>query len=134
VLCPLFGFFPGARLKIIGDVPTGAMRQWRDWCLSPDYLLGAEPGACEAYASARYPVLALSFSDDELLRADGSELIHSAYAAAPVDYHLVQPADVGLPRIGHFGFFRPGPGAVLWPRVLDWIDARDAHLVAAAAV
>jgi predicted alpha/beta hydrolase len=134
VLCPLFGYFPGARLKIIGDVPTGAMRQWRDWCLSPDYLLGAEPGARAAYASARYPVLALSFSDDELLRADGSEMIHSAYAAASVDYHLVQPAEVGLPRVCHFGFFRPGPGAVLWPRVKAWIDARVSAGAAAAAV
>jgi predicted alpha/beta hydrolase len=79
-------------------------------------------------------VLALSFSDDELLRADGSEMIHSAYAAASVDYHLVQPAEVGLPRVGHFGFFRPGPGAVLWPRVKAWIDARVSAGAAAAAV
>jgi len=126
LLCPLFGYFPGARLGIIGDVPSGAMRQWRRWCLSPDYLLGAEPGAREAYASADYPVLALSFADDELLLASGSDMIHGAYAPGRVDYTLVQPADAGLARVGHFGFFRPGAEGVLWPRVLAWIEARAA--------
>jgi predicted alpha/beta hydrolase len=126
LLCPLFGYFPGARLGIIGDVPSGAMRQWRRWCLSPDYLLGAEPGARAAYASAAFPVLALSFADDELLLAAGSEMIHGAYARGRVDYTLVAPEDAGLARVGHFGFFRPGAEGVLWPRVLAWIEARAA--------
>jgi predicted alpha/beta hydrolase len=124
LLCPLFGYFPGARLGIIGDVPTGAMRQWRRWCLSPDYLLGAEPGARAAYASAAYPVLALSFADDELLLAAGSEMVHGAYAPGRVDYHLLRPEDAGLPRIGHFGFFRAGAEQRLWPRVRDWLRAQ----------
>jgi predicted alpha/beta hydrolase len=132
LLCPLFGYFPGARLGIIGDVPTGAMRQWRRWCLSPDYLLGAEPGARAAYASATYPVLALSFADDELLLSTGSDMIHGAYAPGNVDYTLVQPADAGLARIGHFGFFRAGAEGMLWPRVLAWIDARAADAAGAA--
>jgi predicted alpha/beta hydrolase len=133
LLCPLFGYFPGRRLRIIGDVPSGAMRQWRRWCLSPEYLLGAEPGAREAYASADYPVLALTFADDELLLAAGSEMVHAAYAPGRVDYHLLQPADAGLPRVGHFGFFRPGAERLLWPRVLDWLKARAESTPAPAA-
>src|SRR5690349_9110472 len=45
LLCPLFGYFPGARIGVIGDLPNGAIREWRRWCLDPDYLLGAEPRA-----------------------------------------------------------------------------------------
>ena len=126
VLCPLFGYFPGARLGIIGDVPSGAMRQWRRWCLSPDYLLGAEPGAREAYASAPFPVLALTFSDDELLLEAGSRRIHAAYSPAQVEFHLVAPEDVGLARIGHVGFFRPIGEPRLWPQVKHWLDRRVA--------
>lgn len=125
LLCPLFGYFPGARLGIIGDVPNGAMRQWRRWCLSPDYLLGAEPAARAAYASAAFPVLALTFADDELLLEAGSRRIHEAYAPGRVDYRLMHPADVGLERIGHFGFFRPAAEARLWPLVRQWLEARQ---------
>ena len=125
VLCPLFGYFPGTALGIVGDVPTGAMRQWRRWCLSPDYLLGAEPTARPAYASARFPVLALSFADDELLEEAGSLLLHAAYRENELDYFLIGPADHGLSRIGHSGFFRPSTGAALWPLVAEWLEIRS---------
>jgi predicted alpha/beta hydrolase len=31
------------------------------------------------------------------------------------------PQQLGLRRIGHFGFFRAGIGDRLWPGVLEWI-------------
>jgi predicted alpha/beta hydrolase len=122
VLCPVFGYFPGARLGVIGNLPTGAMFHWRRWCLTPDYLLSGEPGAREAYASADYPVLALTFADDELLLEDGSRLIHDAYRKGTVDYRVLEPGQFGLPRIGHFGFFKPQSEAALWPVVTEWLE------------
>ena len=122
LLCPAFGYFPGARLGLIGDVPSGAMRQWRRWCLSPDYLLSGEPGARQAYASARYPVLALTIADDEMLLESGSRLVHEAYAEGLVDYRLIEPGQFGLQRIGHSGFFRTQAKDALWPLVDGWMN------------
>jgi len=122
LLCPLMGYFPGARLGVIGDLPAAAMFQWRRWCLTPEYLLSGEPGAREAYASAEYPVLALTFADDELLLEKGSRLLHAAYLKRPVDYRVLDPASYGLTRIGHFGFFKPQSEAALWPLVGAWLD------------
>ena len=96
--------------------------QWRRWCLTPDYLLTGEPGARAAYATARYPVLALSFADDELLHESGSHLLHGAYRQGGVDYRLIEPAAHGLKRIGHFGFFKPQGEISLWPLVAEWLD------------
>ena len=125
LLCPLFGYFPGARIGVIGDVPTGAMRQWRRWCLTLDYILSGEPGAREAYASAEFPVLGLTFADDELLREEGSRMLHAAYLKRPADYRLIAPAQFGLKRIGHFGFFKPQSEAPLWPLVTAWIEKQS---------
>ena len=127
VLCPLFGYFPGARIGVIGNVPTGAMFQWRRWCLTPDYILSGEPGAREAYASAQFPVLGLMFSDDELLLEDGAVMLHKAYTISAADYRLITPLQVGLKRIGHFGFFKPQSEAALWPVVTKWIEERTKH-------
>lgn len=124
LLCPLFGYFPGARLGVIGDIPRRALFQWRRWCLTPDYLLTGEPGAREAYARARYPVLGLTFADDELLREAGSRLLHDAYSGTDVDYRVLQPQALGLQRIGHFGFFRSNHEQSLWPLVNGWITQR----------
>jgi hypothetical protein len=71
LLCPLFGYFPGSKIGVIGDIPTRALFQWRRWCLTPDYLLSGEPGARDAYARAQFELLALTISDDELLLESG---------------------------------------------------------------
>jgi predicted alpha/beta hydrolase len=111
---------------VVGDLPTGAMFQWRRWCLTPEYLLTGEPGAREAYASADYPVLALSFADDELLLERGSRLLHDAYRKRQVDYRVIEASRYSLSRIGHFGFFKPQGEAGLWPLVSNWLD-RELH-------
>ena len=125
LLCPLFGYFPGASIGVIGDLPNGAVRQWRRWCLDPDYLLGAEARARPAYASSEFDVLGLSFADDELLLEAGSRMLHSAYCR-PVEYRVLSPRDFDMERIGHFGFFRAGSENTLWPLVADWLGARCA--------
>ncbi|HEY8023891.1 MAG TPA: alpha/beta fold hydrolase [Burkholderiaceae bacterium] len=124
LLCPLFGYFPGRRIGVIGDLPAPAMYQWRRWCVTPDYILSGEPAAREAYARATFPILALTFLDDELLRASGSRMLHEAYVSAKVDYREVGPEDFGLRRIGHFGFFKPAIGRVMWPLVSNWLNQR----------
>jgi len=121
LLCPLFGYFPGARLGVVGDLPSGAMFQWRRWCLTPEYILSGEPGARAAYASAEYPVLALTFADDELLLEAGSRLLHQAYLKRRADYRVVEPQQFGMQRIGHFGFFKPSSETSLWPIVTEWL-------------
>ncbi|MES2297928.1 MAG: alpha/beta fold hydrolase [Pseudomonadota bacterium] len=126
LLCPLFGYYPGRLIGIMGDIPRRAMYQWRRWCLTPDYLLTGEPGARAAYASARYPVLGLTFSDDELLLASGSRMMHEAYTGTEVDYRELSPQQFGLARIGHFGFFKPQYEKTLWPLVSQWLHARCA--------
>lgn len=128
VLCALFGYFPGAKIGVIGDVPRRAMFQWRRWCLTPDYLLTGEPGARAAYASASYPVLGLTFSDDELLLESGSRMLHDAYHAADVDYRVLSAQQFKLKRIGHFGFFKASHETTLWPIVRNWLDLRRAAI------
>ena len=124
ILCPLFGYFPGSKIGVIGDIPTGAMFQWRRWCLTPDYILSGEPGAREAYASAVFPVLGLTFADDELLLEEGSRMLHAAYTKRPAEYRVISPGEFGLKRIGHFGFFKPQSEAALWPLVTKWMEQR----------
>jgi predicted alpha/beta hydrolase len=43
LLLPLFGYFPGKRLRMVADLPAPAMRQWSRWCRHPGFAWGAEP-------------------------------------------------------------------------------------------
>lgn len=115
----LFGYFPGKRLGIVGDLPAGVMRQWRRWCLHPEYAVGVEgDGARALYAAVQTPIVSLSFTDDEFMSARNIESMHGFYANAPRIMKRLAPADIGVKRIGHFGFFRPEFAARLWAAYL----------------
>ena len=114
----LFGYFPGRKLKKVGDLPAGVVMQWRKWCLNPGYSVGAEGEAVrQRYASVTFPVLALSITDDELMTLRGTRSLMSCYENAPVEIQCITPADLSVRRIGHFGSFRPEHQALLWPRI-----------------
>jgi predicted alpha/beta hydrolase len=116
------GYFPGKRLRKVGNLPRGVMAQWRRWCLSREYVVGAEGERVrEAYASVRTPMLSLSFTDDEMMSARGIKSLHGLYINAPVEYQRIAPPEVGAKRIGHFGFFRPQFERTLWPLVPRWL-------------
>lgn len=116
------GYFPGKRLRTVGDLPTGVMRQWRRWCLHPDYL-GAEGDTTRhTYAQVRTPITAVILEDDELIVPKGIRALYRLYANAPVRFEQLKPAALGLKRIGHFGYFHSHSAQTLWPRALRWID------------
>jgi predicted alpha/beta hydrolase len=114
----LLGYFPGKRLRKVGNLPSGVMAQWRRWCLSPEYLASVEGEEVRAaYAAVRTPMLSLSFTDDEMMSDRSIHILHGLYVSAPVEYRRIAPSDIGARHIGHFGFFRPQFERTLWQLV-----------------
>ena len=111
------GYFPGKRIGKVGDLPRGVILQWRRWCLDPRYHVGAEGAAVrEQFEQVRFPVVALSITDDELMTERGTRVLVDCYPNAPRRIERVAPADVSAKRIGHFGFFRDQFQSSLWAR------------------
>lgn len=110
---------------MIGDLPRRAMRQWRSWCLQPNYPFGVEDLAFRfTYAGLSQPILSLSFAGDEYLSERSIERLHTLHFGAAREMQRLAPADLGVDRIGHFGLFRRRHAARLWPVALDWLAAR----------
>ncbi|KQU79428.1 MULTISPECIES: alpha/beta fold hydrolase [unclassified Rhizobacter] len=123
VATALFGYFPGKRLRKVGDLPKGVMLQWRRWCLHPRYHVGAEGAAVrEQFEAARFPLVALSITDDELMTERGTRVLVDCYPNAPRRIERIAPADVQAKRIGHFGLFREQFQATLWPRMTTLLN------------
>lgn len=111
----LLGYFPGKRLRKVGDLPRGVMQQWRRWCLNREYAVGAEGDQVRTlYASVNVPIVSFSFTDDEYMSARNTDSIHSFFVNAPLKMKRIAPSDIGAGRIGHFGFFRPTFEGSLW--------------------
>lgn len=117
VATTLFGYFPGRRIGKVGDLPRGVILQWRRWCMDPRYVVGAEGVAVRTqFEQVRFPVVALSITDDELMTERGTRVLVDCYANAPRRIERVAPADARVQRIGHFGFFRNQFQSSLWAR------------------
>ena len=87
-LLPALGYFPGRRLRKVGDLPRGVMAQWHRWCAAPAYLaVDAEQRA--RFAAVATPFTSLHASDDE--------------SCSPTSAWRCSPGSWGAPKNGRCG-------------------------------
>jgi predicted alpha/beta hydrolase len=113
-LTPVFGYFPGKALKMVGDLPRGVAYQWRRWCLHPDYLLSEGEGYRTAVDRVTAPIRSYSFEDDPIITRPAVDDLHGFYRRARVER-------CHLERGGHFGFFSSASEPTLWAESLRWL-------------
>lgn len=121
----LLGYVPG-RLGLGEDLPSGVVRQWVQWCETPDYVIGALGHANTHHHRITAPMWFYDFADDPLAPTRAAAALRGWYSHASATHRPIAPADLGLPRIGHFGPFRAGATERLWDEWLGVItgDAR----------
>lgn len=130
----LFGYIPG-RLGLGVDLPAGVLRQWADWCRTPDYVRGALGREGTHFHRITAPMHFYEFTDDTYAPAAPSAAIRGWYSRAPQTHRRIAPADLGLKQIGHFGPFRSGPTELVWHEILDAVTGtarRDSAAISAA--
>lgn len=110
VLMPLVtwlcGHFPGRRLRLVGDLPSGVAWHWRRWCLHPDYHLGEElQGLQKAFSRLSIPVTAFAIADDTMMSKEGTQALLNWFSGSlRRRLEVIHPSQGE--RIGHIGFFR----------------------------
>ncbi len=119
LMVALAGCFPGRKMRKVGDLPKGAILQWRRWCLNPDYLLGVQGDAVrQRYNDFNKRMLSLSFIDDELLSEASFNSLLGFYRNAEITHHHLSGEISPRGRVGHFGFFKQHNRQPLWQDVL----------------
>ncbi len=117
LLTPLFGYWPGGRLGIVGDLPRGVFWQWRAWCLNREYAVGVLPPKYRAAArDVSVPIHCISFTDDEMMSFENIESLKSIYSSQSLTAKRFTPNELGVARVGHFGAFRSQLRESLWER------------------
>ena len=116
----LHGYFPGSRFGFGEDLPKGVAIEWASWCRNPTYLVGALRVE-DAYARFAAPLRAYAFSDDPFGPLGAVKKLLELYPKAPSEVRHLKPSDLGVRRIGHFGFFREPFRDTLWPEAREWL-------------
>ena len=122
-LTRVLGYAPG--WGVVGvDLPKGVFEQWTKWVMSPRYLLddATLPGL-DNFAKYKGAMRALCMTDDPWATRPAVELLCSGFTATKPDIVSITPADAGVSRIGHLGFFRPEHRDTLWRGAAEWLEA-----------
>jgi predicted alpha/beta hydrolase len=117
-----FGYFPGRRIGLVGDLPKHVALAWARWCRHPEYLMGdAAMRAIAGYHEVQVPILSFSFEDDAYIPKPAIEQLHGWFAASRVTRRHMTPQEAGAKSVGHFGFFKLGADHALWQEAADWL-------------
>jgi predicted alpha/beta hydrolase len=116
----LHGYFPSSRFGFGEDLPKGVAIEWASWCRNPTYLVGALRVE-DAYARFAAPLRAYAFSDDPFGPLGAVKKLLELYPRSPSEVRHLTPRDLGVRRIGHFGFFREQFRDTLWPEAREWL-------------
>ena len=124
-LTRLLGYAPGWS-GIGEDLPKGVFEQWVDWVMSKRYLFDdTKLKALENFPRYKGALRALCLSDDPWATRAAVELLCSGLTSIEPEVITITPADAGVAKIGHFGFFRPEHRDTLWRGAAEWIQAGD---------
>ena len=127
------GYFPGRRFGLPEDLPAGVARDWSQrrrpepwWNLRgadglPDRARIAEVVA--RFDAFRAETLVVSLADDPFATREATARIAALFRNCAIRERTIDPRAAGLPRVGHFGFFRSRMRDALWPIVGDFLAA-----------
>ena len=124
-LTRLLGYAPGWS-GLGEDLPKGVFEQWVGWVMSERYLF-TDPhlSGVSNFANYKGAMRALCMSDDPWATRPAVELLCSGFTSITPEILTVTPADAGVPKIGHLGFFRPEHRDTLWRGAAEWLQAGE---------
>lgn len=114
----LFGYYPGRRLRLLGDLPAPVMTQWAHWCRQPDYMFDVHPEFRDRFAAVTTPIISVSVTDDDTMSAAATADLEARYIGAPLTATRYAPTDLDMTELGHLRIARPR-GAQAWNTVFE---------------
>ena len=140
MLTRMVGYFPGRALRLGEDIPHQVARQWatrRTPEFDPKH--GLDVARARAWIERHHTVvgsaLVIRIADDAFATEAGTRRLLAFYPRLRVTDERVTPAESGVKRLGHFGYFRRHAEVALWPRIVAFLrDDRAASVSAASSL
>lgn len=103
------------------DLPKHVANEWAKWGRHENGVLQDCSERAEAFKEVNIPLRFVSIEDDNLLAPKKAvKRLYEQYGSADKDHQHWFPEDFGMPKIGHFGFFRPN-NSEMWKEAHHWL-------------
>ncbi len=111
------GHIPPMKGGLPEALPGPAANQWATWCRKGRFTNLQGEDMEPHFRNMRAPIVAIDITDDPMAPPAAVDALGSVYAEADVERVSLDPAALGLNRIGHFGWMRPSIGEKVWPEI-----------------
>lgn len=119
-LSRIYGFYPGKKIGVMGNIPKQVVKEWANWCDKPNGLFDSFPD--NHYHKLRIPILAFSFADDWHTPPKAVKELLNRFTFSEQTWHHLSPKEIGQKKVLHDGFFDPVMKKTLWPAMAHWIN------------
>lgn len=135
LLIPMMSRGPSFNPKKLGlgtyPWPAAAAQQWAQWGQQKDYLFNPKFGFdLTAWHQFDQPLLSLGFTDDDLAPEAAIDGLLDEFGKnhdqPHIDKRIIDPNNINLQSIGHFGFFKPKAKS-LWQDLIKWLQIQQIH-------
>lgn len=116
----MYGYAPAKKLRQGENLPKGVALQFASWCTDPDYFQRYfESGAVPLfYRQYKGPLTSIQITDDPMANEITANKLLTFYPNAQKRVQRIAPADLGVRKIGHTGFFSRKFKGSLWSDLL----------------
>lgn len=121
VAAAIKGYLPGNLSGFGEDLAWSTFKQWAYWCRQKNYLFDDPRVETRHYSKFRNPLLSIGLNDDDWAPPNAIDALVQNYTNAKIERRQYEPSDVGVEKIGHFGFFRPDHKDTMWKETIDWL-------------
>lgn len=119
----VLGYMPGFVVGGGPGLPKAVALEWRRWGLHRNGVWQDDEEVIKKFKSLQLPVQFVSITDDHMLAPPRAvKYLQTQYAGARSSFLSLHPADFGLRRLGHFGFFRSRAGEILWELPITYLQ------------
>lgn len=120
----IFGYAKVKKLNLGEDLPKGVALNWWKWSQNKNYFeddLKKIQKSCY-YDQIKIPLTSIQITDDPIANEKTANNLLAYYNKAIIKVHKITPAEMGVSKIGHFGFFSRKFKHTLWNDLLLEID------------
>jgi predicted alpha/beta hydrolase len=119
----LFGYAVSKRIKQGEDLPKGVALEWQKWCTNPNYFEEEFGKTLNPifFDEICVPLKSIQASDDPIVNTITSNKLLKYYKNAKISIDIISPKELGVKKIGHFGFFSRKFKKTLWTKVIEEI-------------
>lgn len=124
----LNGFVKAKPFDFMENLPKGVVFEWRSWLEKEDYFFDnrfyGKTVPIGEFHNYRFPIHVYYATDDTISNRKNTKAYwRNVKTEKEITFFELRPADYGLKRIDHFGYFKRNMKDKLWPDILRRLDS-----------